>query len=100
MVMDLPPNSGKSTALKPQGIPPETEHKSLMERLRLLRELKDEGLISEEDFQGKLRTLVDEENATVPDSKDRLRFLKELREKGVISEGEHKNKVHEILEAL
>jgi hypothetical protein len=100
VVMDLPPNSGKSTALQPPGIPSETEHKSLMERLRLLGELKDEGLISEEDFQGKLRTLVDEENATVPDSKDRLRFLKELRDKGAISEGEYKHKVHELLEAL
>ena len=79
---------------------PKIGDKDLLGTLQLLRELKDEGLISEQDYQGKIRILVDEENATVPDSKEQLRFLKELRNKGDIAEEEYHNKVREILEAL
>ena len=91
VVMDLPPSPGKGTA---------RDHESLMERLRLLGELKDGGLISEEQFQRKVRTLVDEKNVTVTDPQDRLLFLKELREKGLMSENEYQEKVQEILEQL
>lgn len=103
VAMALPPSTRMDTALQQLGSkakPPEADRGSLMKRLSLLRELKDEGLISDEDYQNKVRALVEVKNATVPDPKDRLLFLKDLRDEGLISEGEYKNKVHEILEAL
>ena len=103
VAMALPPGTRKDTTLQQPDSkvkPPEADRGSLMKRLSLLRELKDEGLISDEDYQNKVRALVEVKNAAVPDPKDRLLFLKDLRDEGLISEGEYKNKVHEILEAL
>lgn len=102
IVVELEPGKGKAGIEErgPKAKQPEAEDRTLMGRLKLLRELKQSGAISDEQYRAKVKVVGDAAERIGPDPKDHLLFLKELRAEGLISEGEYKDKSQKALNRL
>ncbi|MDA2911063.1 SHOCT domain-containing protein [Nitrospiraceae bacterium AH_259_D15_M11_P09] len=96
LVIAIDEEEAPALALPKQG----SERKSLTQRLRLLQELKTDGLITEGDYEKKVRALLAEvEHDEIPAS-ERLLFLKQLRDEGVISGVEYERRKQEVLDQI
>jgi hypothetical protein len=70
-------------------------------RLKKLKELMDQGVISKEDFEvQKNRILNPMAGTAVPEEPDELRQLKELRDGGALTEEEYQTQKRRILQTL
>ncbi|MCF6155596.1 MAG: cupin domain-containing protein [Candidatus Brocadia sp.] len=83
------------------------EKESLEDKLKILEEMRQENLITEEDYADKKKELVgiperEESGATVAESinsDERIQELKELYDQELITEEDYKHKLKELTEA-